>query len=203
MLVHILPYGILSNHFLPPKRQSSPRRSRLMRAAFCFCRSPDAHLTQRSRGHEHTFVNSWPWFTVLTRAYKATRFVVLSSLPLSVIMPAPILHPSALGRGPKRNGARRLRRSQTTERPAGRAPRSTVCLGSERAEQENRALIANQDVRGTRDKLRRTAHGCVLLSSNTHQVTKTEQSPCYQAPSWRPFALCATSAFRLTTVRLQ
>ncbi len=35
-----------------------PRRSRLMRAAFCFCRSPDAHLTQRSRGHEHTFVNS-------------------------------------------------------------------------------------------------------------------------------------------------
>ena len=38
--------------------QSSPRRSRLMRAAFCFCRSPDAHLTQRSRGHEHTFVNS-------------------------------------------------------------------------------------------------------------------------------------------------
>src|SRR5437879_1724523 len=118
MLVHILPYGILSNHFLPPKRQSSPRRS-LMRAAFCFCRSPDAHLTQRSRGHEHTFVNSSPWFTVLTRAYKATRFVVISSLPLSVIMPAPIPHPSALGRDPKRNGARRLRRSQTTERPAG------------------------------------------------------------------------------------
>src|SRR5437016_13592925 len=25
----------------------------------------------------------------------------------------------------------------------------------------------------------------------------------YQALSWRPFALCATSAFRLTTVRLQ
>src|SRR6266446_3607108 len=75
--------------------------------------------------------------------------------------------------------------------------------GSERAEQENRALIANQDVRGTRDNLRRTAHGCVLLSSNTHQVTKTEKAPCYQAPSWRPFALCATSAFRLTTVRLQ
>src|SRR6184192_3859628 len=75
--------------------------------------------------------------------------------------------------------------------------------GSERAEQENRALIANQDVRGTRDKLRRTAHGCVLLSSNTHQVTKTEKAPSYQALSWRPFALCATSAFRLTTVRLQ
>src|SRR5207244_5933662 len=127
--VHILPYGILINHFLPPKRQSSPRRSRLMRAAFCFCRSPDAHLTQRSRGHEHTFVNSSPWFTVLTRAYKATRFVVLSSLPLSVIMPAPIPHPSALGRDPKRNGARRPRCSQTTEHPAGRAPRSTVCLG--------------------------------------------------------------------------
>jgi len=32
--------------------------------------------------------------------------------------------------------------------------------------------------------------------SNTHQVTKTEKA-------WRPFALCATSAFRLTTVRLQ
>src|SRR5882724_3390323 len=72
--------------------------------------------------------------------------------------------------------------------------------GSERAEQENRALIANQDVRGTRDKLRRTAHGCVLLWSNTHQVTKTEKAPSYQALSWRPFALCATSAFRLTTV---
>src|SRR6266568_1408736 len=75
--------------------------------------------------------------------------------------------------------------------------------GSERAEQENRALIANQDVRGTRDNLRRTAHGCVLLSSNTHQVTKTEKAPSCQAQSWRPFALCATSAFRLTTVRLQ
>src|SRR5437899_5456171 len=202
MLVHILPYGILSNHFLPPKRQSSPRRSRLMRAAFCFCRSPDAHLTQRSRGHEHTFVNSSPWFTVLTLAYKATRFVVISSLPLSVIMPAPIPHPSALGRGPKRNGARRLRRSQTTERLDVLLD-PLFASGSERAEQENRALIANQDVRGTRDKLRRTAHGCVLLSSNTHQVTKTEQAPSYQAQSWRPFALCATSAFRLTTVRLQ
>src|SRR6266568_1064359 len=49
--------------------------------------------------------------------------------------------------------------------------------GSERAEQENRALIANQNVRGIRDKLRRTAHGCVLLWSNTHQVTKTEKAP--------------------------
>src|SRR5256712_5657887 len=202
MLVHILPYGILSNHFLPPKRQSSPRRSRLMRAAFWCCRSPDAHLTQRSRGHEHTFVNSSPWFTVLTLAYKATRFVVISSLPLSVIMPAPIPHPSALGRGPKRNGARRLRRSQTTERLDVLLD-PLFASGSERAEQENRALIANQDVRGTRDKLRRTAHGCVLLSSNTHQVTKTEKAPSYQAQSWRPFALCATSAFRLTTVRLQ
>src|SRR6266581_4542886 len=38
--------------------------------------------------------------------------------------------------------------------------------------------------------------------SNTHQVTKTEKAPSYQAQSWRPFALCATSAFRLTTVRL-
>src|SRR3989442_940395 len=65
------------------------------------------------------------------------------------------------------------------------------------------ARIHEQDVRGNRDNLRRTAHGCVLLSSNTHQVTKTEKAPCYQAPSWRPFALCATSAFRLTTVRLQ
>ena len=36
--------------------------------------------------------------------------------------------------------------------------------------------------------------------SNTHQVTKTEEAPWYQALSWRPFALCATSAFRLTTV---
>src|SRR5439155_16788928 len=68
--------------------------------------------------------------------------------------------------------------------------------GSERAEQENRALIANQYVRGTPDKLRPTAHGCVLLWSNTHQVTKTEKAPSYQAQSWRPFALCATSAFR-------
>src|SRR5437879_1724525 len=75
--------------------------------------------------------------------------------------------------------------------------------GSERAEQENRALIANQYVRGIRDKLRRTAHGCVLLWSNTHQVTKTEKAPSYQSQSSRPFALCATSAFRLTTVRLQ
>jgi len=41
--------------------------------------------------------------------------------------------------------------------------------GSERAEQENCALIANQNVRGIRDNLRRTVHGCVLLSSNTHQ----------------------------------
>src|SRR5439155_13572956 len=98
------------------------------RALFLF-RSPDAHLTQRSRGHEHTFVNSSPWFTVLTRAYKATRFVVLSSIPLSVIMPAPIPHPSALGRNPKRNDSRRPRRSQTTEPPAGHAPQSTVCLG--------------------------------------------------------------------------
>ena len=56
---------------------------------------------------------------------------------------------------------------------------------------------------GIRDNLRRTAHGCVLLWSNTHQVTKTEKAPSYQALSWRPFALCATSAFRLTTVRLQ
>src|SRR5438309_7966603 len=162
MLVHILPYGILSNRFLPPKRQSSPLRSRLMRAAFCFCRSPDAHLTQRSRGHEHTFVNSSPWFTVLTLAYKATRFVVISSLPLSVIMPAPIPHPSALGRDPTRNGARRPRRSHTTERPAGRAPQSTASE-SKRTEQENCALIANQNVRGIRDNLQRTAHGCVLL----------------------------------------
>src|SRR6266550_7717353 len=38
-------------------------------------------------------------------------------------------HPSALGRDPKRNGARRPRCSQTTERPAGRARQSTVCLG--------------------------------------------------------------------------
>src|SRR5438876_6057599 len=75
--------------------------------------------------------------------------------------------------------------------------------GSERAEQENCALIANQYVRGIWDNLRRTAHGCVLLSSNTHQVTKTKKAPSYQALSWRPFALCATSAFRLTTVRLQ
>src|SRR5438552_17091803 len=75
--------------------------------------------------------------------------------------------------------------------------------GSERADQENCALIANQNVRGIRDNLRRTAHGCVLLWSNTHQVTKTEKAPSYQALSWRPFALCATSAFRLTTVRLQ
>src|SRR5213083_822819 len=125
MLVHILPYGILSNHFLPPKRQSSPRRSRLMRAAFCFCRSPDAHLTQRSRGHEHTFVNSSPWFTVLTLAYKATRFRChLFSPAVSDHASTDLPHPSALGRDPKRNGARRLRRSQTTERPAGRAPRS-------------------------------------------------------------------------------
>src|SRR6266566_1049508 len=35
--------------------------------------------------------------------------------------------------------------------------------GSERAEQENCALIANQNVRGIRDNLQRTAHGCVLL----------------------------------------
>src|SRR5213594_3178323 len=69
--------------------------------------------------------------------------------------------------------------------------------------EENCALIANQNVRGTRNNLRRTAHGCVLLWSNTHQVTKTEKAPSYQALSWRPFALCATSAFRLTTVRLQ
>jgi hypothetical protein len=75
--------------------------------------------------------------------------------------------------------------------------------GSERAEQENCALIANQNVGGIRDKSRRTTHGCVLLWSNTHQVTKTEKAPWYQALSWRPFALCATSAFRLTTVRLQ
>src|SRR5438093_11787128 len=75
--------------------------------------------------------------------------------------------------------------------------------GSERAEEENCALIANQNVRGTRNNLRRTAHGCVLLWSNTHQVTKTEKAPSYQALSWRQFALCATSAFRLTTVRLQ
>jgi hypothetical protein len=40
--------------------------------------------------------------------------------------------------------------------------------------------------------------------ANTHQVTKTEKAPSYQALSWRRFALfCATSAFRLTTVRLQ
>src|SRR6266567_3013873 len=32
---------------------------------------------------------------------------------------------------------------------------------------------------------------------------QTEKAPSYQALSWRPFALCATSAFRLTTVRLQ
>src|SRR5437899_9020590 len=114
-------------------------------------------------------------------------------------MPAPIPHPSALGRGPKRNGARRLRRSQTTERLDVLLD-PLFASGSERAEQENRALIANQNVRGIRDKLRRTAHGCVLLSSNTHQVTKTEKAPSYQAQSWRPFALCATSAFRLTTV---
>src|SRR5438552_2120333 len=63
---------------------------------------------------------------------------------------------------------------------------SSFASGSERAEQENRALIANQNLRGTRDKLRRTAHGCVLLSSNTHQVTKTEKAPSYQAHSWRP-----------------
>src|SRR5437667_9675942 len=69
--------------------------------------------------------------------------------------------------------------------------------------QENCALIANQNVRGIRDNLRRTAHGCVLLSSNTHQVTKTENAPAYHAQSWRRFALCATSGFRLTTVRLQ
>src|SRR2546425_2448719 len=69
--------------------------------------------------------------------------------------------------------------------------------------QENCALIANQYLRGIRDNLRRTAHGCVLLGSNTHQVTKTEKAPSYQALSWKPFALCATSAFRLTTVRLQ
>src|SRR5437773_3017536 len=75
--------------------------------------------------------------------------------------------------------------------------------GSERAEQENCALIANQYVRGIWGNLRRTAHGCVLLWSNTHQVTKTKKAPAYQAQSWRPFALCATSAFRLTTVRLQ
>src|SRR5438093_5881986 len=49
--------------------------------------------------------------------------------------------------------------------------------GSERAEQENCALIANQYVRSIRDNLRRTAHGCVLLSSNTHQVTKIEKAP--------------------------
>ena len=47
--------------------------------------------------------------------------------------------------------------------------------GSERAEEENCALIANQNVRGIRDNLRRTAHGCVLLSSNTHQVTKQKK----------------------------
>src|SRR6266566_2657390 len=47
--------------------------------------------------------------------------------------------------------------------------------GSERAEQENCALIANQNVRGTRNNLRRTAHGCVLLGSNTHQVTKQKK----------------------------
>src|SRR5438309_11349516 len=178
MLVHILPYGILSNHFLPPKRQSSPRRSRLMRAAFCFCRSPDAHLTQRSRGHEHTFVNSSPWFTVLTLAYKATRFVVISSLPLSVITPAPIsriLQP--LGETPSET----VLDDQGAPKP--QSVRLDVLLdplfasGSERAEQENRALIANQDVRGTRDKLRRTAHGCVLLWSNTHQVTKQKKRP--------------------------
>src|SRR5438552_2451103 len=178
MLVHILPYGILSNHFLPPKRQSSPRRSRLMRAAFCFCRSPDAHLTQRSRGHEHTFVNSSPWFTVLTLAYKATRFVVISSLPLSVITPAPIsriLQP--LGETP----------SETVLDDQGAAKPQSVRLdvlldplfasGSERAEQENCALIANQNVRGIWNNLRRIAHGCVLLSSNTHQVTKIEKAP--------------------------
>src|SRR6266550_910148 len=194
MLVHILPYGILSNHFLPPKRQSSPRRSRLMRAAFCFCRSPDAHLTQRSRGHEHTFVNSSPWFTVLTLAYKATRFVVISSLPLSVITPAPIsriLQP--LGETPSET----VLDDQGAPKP--QSVRLDVLLnplfasGSERAEQEHCALIANQNVRGIRDNLRRTAHGCVLLSSNTHQVTKTEKAPSYQALSWRPFALCATS----------
>src|SRR5438094_2563370 len=39
--------------------------------------------------------------------------------------------------------------------------------GSERAEQENCALIANQYVRGIWGNLRRTAHGCVLLWSNT------------------------------------
>src|SRR5207244_3057357 len=203
MFVSILPHCIIINHFLPPKRPSSPRRSRLMRAAFCFCRSPDAHLTQRSRGHEHTFVNSSPWFTVLTLAYKATRFVVISSLPLSVITPAPIsriLQP--LGETPSET----VLDDQGAPKP--QSVRLDVLLdplfasGSERAE-ENRALIANQDVRGTRDKLRRTAHGCVLLSSNTHQVTKTEKAPSYQAQSWRPFALCATSAFRLTTVRLQ
>src|SRR5207244_5987894 len=204
MFVSILPHCIIINHFLPPKRPSSPRRSRLMRAAFCFCRSPDAHLTQRSRGHEHTFVNSSPWFTVLTLAYKATRFVVISSLPLSVITPAPIsriLQP--LGETPRET----VPDDQRAPKPL--SVRLDVLLdplfasGSERAEQENCALIANQNVRGIRDNLRRTAHGCVLLSSNTHQVTKTEKAPSYQALSWRRFALCATSAFRLTTVRLQ
>src|SRR5207244_8707655 len=157
-------------------RQSFPRRSRLMRAAFCFCRSPDAHLTQRSRGHEHTFVNSSPWFTVLTRAYKGTRFVVISCLPLSVITPAPIPHPSALGRDP----------SETVLDDQGAPTRQSVRLhvlldplfasGSERAEQENCALIANQNVRGIRNNVRRTAHGCVPFRRNTHQVTKTEKA---------------------------
>jgi hypothetical protein len=82
-------------------------------------------------------------------------------------------------------------------------PLSMFASGSERAEQENCVLIANQNVRGIWNNLRPTAHGCVLLWSNTHQVTKTEKAPSYQALSWRLFALCATSAFRLTTVRLQ
>src|SRR5207245_9923485 len=49
--------------------------------------------------------------------------------------------------------------------------------GSERAEQENCALIANQNVRGTRNNLRRTSHGFVRLWSNTHQVTKQKNRP--------------------------
>src|SRR6266566_7014247 len=94
-----------------------------------------------------------------------------------VIMPAPIPHPSALGRDPTET----VFDDQGAPKPL--SVRLDVLLdplfasGSERAEQENCALIANQYVRGIRDNLRRTAHGCVLLCSNTHQVTKQKKRP--------------------------